>query len=341
LPSDVFKVSNPGEGVLNFSVTNNASWLSLTPVSGTSAGPEQQVTINYSTASLAADDYYAAIQVTSTNAADSPQTMPLALHVIAPACLWEPFNYYDGDLTTMGGANWSGTASNQIVIAEGTLNLTGGSGAVEARRVLSCSSSNNIIAAEIKIRGGSGTGNFFWNIYLDDAASNNLARWYGGSRIARGRVGGTVTPDMTLSGTNVWDDLYVEIDAAANTSEFFFNGISFGTIDHGTAPGSTLGEILLERIDRPTASADSISFDNLTVGSVDVTQPRLNFTFFQNELTLSWPATGRGAMLESAGSLTPMIAWTTVTNDIVISNGHFVHTTIADSTNRFYRLRRF
>src|SRR6185436_227984 len=191
------------------------------------------------------------------------------------------------DLTTMGSANWSGSASNQIVITEGTLNVTGGSGVVDARRTVSCSGLNNVITAEIKIRAGSGTGDFFWNIYLDDAANNNLARWYGGSRTARGRVGGTATPDMTLSGTNVWDDLYVEIDTAANTSEFFFNTISFGTISHGTTPGSTLGGIRIERSDRPTTSADLISFDNLTVGSVDMTQPRLNFTSLGNRLTLS------------------------------------------------------
>jgi len=338
LPDDVFKVSNAGGGVLDFSVTNDASWLSLTPTNGTSAGPEQQVSISYSTASLAADDYHATIEVKSTNASNSQQAIPITLHVIPSTCLWEPFNYYDGDLTTMGAANWSGTAGNQMEIAEGTLNVAGGSGAVEARRTISCSGSNNLIVAEIKIRGGSGTGDFFWNIYLDDEAGNNFARWYGGSRIARGRVGGTATPDMTLSGANVWDDLYVEIDTAANTSEFFFNGISFGTIQHGTTPGSTLGEILIERIDRPTASADLISFDDLTVGQL--TQPRLNFTFLGNQLTLSWPATGRGAKLESTGSMTPTIAWNTLTNGVVITNGQFVYTTITDSTNRFYRLKR-
>src|SRR5262249_25828947 len=136
-------------------------------------------------------------------------------------------------------------------------------------------------------------------------------------------------------------DLYVEIDTAANTSEFFFNGVSFGTINHGTNPGSTLGVIRIERADRPTASADSISFDNLTVGSVDMSQPRLKFAFSANQLTLSWPATGRGALLESTCSLTQPNTWMTVTNGMVITNGHFLHTTAADSTTGFYRLKRF
>ena len=65
---------------------------------------------------------------------------------------------------------------------------------------VNCAGSNGLIAAQIKIRKGTGTGDFFWNIALDDSGGNNLARWYGGSAYARGRVGNNITADMPLTG---------------------------------------------------------------------------------------------------------------------------------------------
>src|SRR5439155_23854202 len=102
----------------------------------------------------------------------------------------------------------------------------GGAGLFSAAHAVNCAGSNGLIGVEAKIRKGVGTGDFFWNIAIDDTMSNNLARWYGGSTIARGRIGGNITPDMNLSGVDNWDDLYIKIDAAANTSEIFFNGVS-------------------------------------------------------------------------------------------------------------------
>jgi hypothetical protein len=338
--SDVLKVSNTGEGILNFNASDDAAWLTLAPPAASSSGPERELAINYSTASLTVGDYAGTIQITSANAVNSPQAIPVLLHVIPPACLWEPFDYYDGNLTTMASAVWSGSAGEPIAIEDGALKLMGGTGTVEARRTISCAGSNGVIVAEIKIRGGTGTGDFFWSIYLDDAASNNLARWYGGSRIARGRVGGLITPDMTLSGPDVWDDLYVEIDTAANISEFFFNGVSFGAISHGAVPGTTVGGIRIERNDRPTAASDALLFENFTIGARDTSSPRLDFLRTGNQLRLSWPATGRAASLESAAGLSTPIVWNPVTNSLTSTNGRLFHTTTTVVSNRFFRLRR-
>src|SRR6185369_2901241 len=141
------------------------------------------------------------------------------------------------------------SATNQLVAESGALRIIGGGGAVSATHPINCAGSNGLIAAQIKIRRGSGSGDFYWNIALDDPVGNNLARWYGGSTIARGRVGNTITPDMLLTGADAWDDLYIKLDTAANTSEFFYNGVSFGAISHGTMPASTIGSIRLERLD--------------------------------------------------------------------------------------------
>jgi hypothetical protein len=197
-----------------------------------------------------------------------------------------------------------------------------------------------VIAAEIKLRGGTGTGDFFWSIYLDDSSGNNLARWYGGSRYARGRIGSTITADMLFSGPDIWDDLYVEIDTVANTSEFFFNGVSYGALSHGATPAASIGAVRIERNDRPTASADAVYFDDLSIGAVDLTLPRLNFTRVADQFILTWPAARRGAILETTLSLSSPVTWSPVTNSIVTTNGQFRHSATISPQDRFFRLRR-
>jgi hypothetical protein len=336
---DVFRVSNSGEGTLNFNVTANAPWLRLFPTSGSSAGPEQRELAIYNAAALAIGDHDAVIQVVSTNAANSPQTIAVRLHVIPPACFWEPFDFYNGNLTLMGSANWSGNATNQLQVEDSVLRIVGGGGQVSATRSVSCVGSNGLIAAQIKIRKGSGTGDFFWNIALDDSGGNNLARWYGGSAYARGRVGNNITADMPLTGPDTWDDLFVKLDTTANTSEFFFNGASFGAIPHGTTPSNAVGSIRLERLDRSSAVNDDIHFDNLTIGAIDTTPLRLAATRIGDTVALSWPAAGLGAMLQS----TPALAsnqWTSMISSIVVTNGRNTFTATATNRAIFYRLRR-
>ena len=340
LPSHLLRVNNTGEGLLNFTASDNVSWLTVSPPNTNSPGPDRTLTLAYSTASLAVGDYTGTIQVASTNAVNSPQSIGVKLHVIPPACFWEPFDYYDGNLALMGSANWSGSATSQLFVKGGALEIIGGGGVVSATHPLNCAGSNGLIAAQIKIRKGIGSGDFFWNIALDDPGGINVARWYGGSTIARGRVGNSITADMQLTGTDTWDDLYIKLDTAANTSEFFFNGVSFGAITHGPTPSNTVGSIRHERLDRASAANDQIHFDNLTVGPVDATRPRLNLTRAGDRLLLSWPAAGMGASLESAVTLTPQVLWFPVTNSVALSNGQNTVTTFFTGATMFYRLKR-
>jgi hypothetical protein len=144
---------------------------------------------------------------------------------------------------------------------------------------------------------------------------------------------------MNLSPTATWDDLYIKIDTAANTSEFFFNGTSLRIIPHGTTPGNAVGSIRIERLDRSSAGNDFIYFDNLTIGALDTTPPKLKLSRSGNNLMLSWPATGIGARLQTSTSLTPSIAWSGVSS-IVITNGEATYTTSFGSGNKFYRLSK-
>jgi hypothetical protein len=340
LPNDVLRIRNTGEGTLNFNVMKSASWLSVSPVNGSSPGPERTLSLAYNAISLPVGDHEGVVQIVSANALNSPQSVRIKVHVISAVCFWEPFAYYDGNLTTMGSANWAGPATNQLVVEGKGLKIIGGGGLVSAAHALSCAGSNRLIAAQTKIRRGAGSGDFFWNIALDDAAGNNLARWYGGSTIARGRIGNSITADMSLSGESVWDDLYILIDTVSNVSEFFFNGVSFRAISHGATPGDSVGSIRLERLDRLNAANDAIYFDDLTIGPPDNSVPRLLIRRSTSTLSLSWRAAGLGATLQSAFSLDSPGSWTLVTSGITFANGENHFTTAATNPAAFFRLAR-
>ncbi|HPD32128.1 MAG TPA: fibronectin type III domain-containing protein [Phycisphaerae bacterium] len=76
-----FTVANSGTGVLNYSISDNVSWLSCSPASGTSTGEQDTITVTYSTSGLSAGTYYGTITVSDPNASNSPQTIAVTLTV--------------------------------------------------------------------------------------------------------------------------------------------------------------------------------------------------------------------------------------------------------------------
>jgi hypothetical protein len=81
--SQSFQVSNAGGGTLSYTVSYDASWLSCSPVSGTSTGELDTIGVSYSTSGLAAGTYTASISITASGASNSPQTVPVTLIVNA------------------------------------------------------------------------------------------------------------------------------------------------------------------------------------------------------------------------------------------------------------------
>jgi N,N-dimethylformamidase beta subunit-like, C-terminal/Domain of unknown function (DUF4082)/Concanavalin A-like lectin/glucanases superfamily/Fibronectin type III domain/Viral BACON domain/Bacterial Ig domain len=75
-------VSNSGGGTLSWTASESASWLSLSPTSGTNAGT---ITVTPSTTGLAAGTYNTDITVGATGAGGSPKTIPVTLTVDPPA----------------------------------------------------------------------------------------------------------------------------------------------------------------------------------------------------------------------------------------------------------------
>ena len=81
-----FSVRNAGGGTLSYAITDNASWLSASPASGTSTGEADSVALTFSTASLNAGTYTANVSVSA--AGTTSQVVPVTLTVTeAPASI--------------------------------------------------------------------------------------------------------------------------------------------------------------------------------------------------------------------------------------------------------------
>jgi hypothetical protein len=117
-PNGSFTVRNSGTGTLSYTISDNVTWLSCSPTSGTSTGETDTITITYSTASLNAGTHNATITVSDPNASNNPQTIPVTLTVTAPLSVAEDFGTMPSwsssfDAAWGGAATWSVVAGGQ------------------------------------------------------------------------------------------------------------------------------------------------------------------------------------------------------------------------------------
>ena len=87
LPNDAFTVTNVGDGILTYSITKDANWMSVSPTSGMNTGEPDPFDIVYDTTTLALGDYSAVIEIVSSHAVQSPQAITVNLHVFTPGDL--------------------------------------------------------------------------------------------------------------------------------------------------------------------------------------------------------------------------------------------------------------
>jgi len=79
-PDRTLEVCNSGNGTLNWSLTDNAAWLSENPTSGSLGADEcEDVTVSVDASGLAAGDYSATITITGS----PTKTVPVNLHIVS------------------------------------------------------------------------------------------------------------------------------------------------------------------------------------------------------------------------------------------------------------------
>jgi hypothetical protein len=79
-----FQIGNSGKGTLNYSITTDADWITISPSSSsTLAGDNTMITIHFKTADLAVGEYDNTITITSHDegVTNSPQTIPVNMSV--------------------------------------------------------------------------------------------------------------------------------------------------------------------------------------------------------------------------------------------------------------------
>jgi len=86
--SQTLSILNTGGSALNWSVSDNAAWLSLSPTSGSSTGETDSVTVSVNTSGLTAGTYSATITIAASGATNTPVTTSVTLTVTDDA--WDP-----------------------------------------------------------------------------------------------------------------------------------------------------------------------------------------------------------------------------------------------------------
>jgi predicted secreted protein len=84
-PSDqTLGIWNAGAETLNWSVSDDGAWLSLSPTSGSSTGETDDVTLSVDISGMSAGEYDATITISAPGATNTPQTVPVSLTITAP-----------------------------------------------------------------------------------------------------------------------------------------------------------------------------------------------------------------------------------------------------------------
>ncbi len=84
-PSQTLQISNSGGGTLSWSVSDDQTWLSLSPSSGSSTGETDDVTVSVTIAGLAVGAYTATITISAPGATNTPQATAVTLTITPPA----------------------------------------------------------------------------------------------------------------------------------------------------------------------------------------------------------------------------------------------------------------
>jgi hypothetical protein len=89
--SQTLLIRNISVSTLNWSISDDASWLTYTPTSGSNEG---LVTVSADASGLAAGNYTGTITITDTNASNSPQTVTVNLTVVRASLDQPPFGIF-------------------------------------------------------------------------------------------------------------------------------------------------------------------------------------------------------------------------------------------------------
>lgn len=111
--NQTFAISNSGGGMLDWTASDNASWLDLSPTSGSLTGSESStVTASVNIAGLSAGTYNANITISASEAINSPFSIPVTLTVLGPKLSYSPQTLSFSGTTTLNPPTQTLTLTN-------------------------------------------------------------------------------------------------------------------------------------------------------------------------------------------------------------------------------------
>ncbi|MHC4526655.1 MAG: GLUG motif-containing protein, partial [Planctomycetota bacterium] len=115
----ILEVRNDGGGTLNWdiNVPNDCSWLTVNPLSGTSGGEVNEVSITVDSSGLGLGFHECELTVSDNNATNSPQTVLVLLHVYVPGERHVP-----GEYATIQAAIDASNEHDTIIVQARTYN---------------------------------------------------------------------------------------------------------------------------------------------------------------------------------------------------------------------------
>jgi hypothetical protein len=80
-PDQTLTIRNSGTSRLDWEITEDCTWLSVEPTSGTSFGEDNLVTVSVDITGLSEDTYYCELTISDPDASNNPQTVQVNLHI--------------------------------------------------------------------------------------------------------------------------------------------------------------------------------------------------------------------------------------------------------------------
>jgi hypothetical protein len=117
-PPQYFRIKNIGLGSMNWTLTENSTWMDCLPLSGTDEG---KITVSVNTSGMVPGEYTGTISVISSEAANSPQNLAVNLKIYAPGSDNPPIGFFDtpaNGLTVSGSVAVTGWALDDIEVTK-------------------------------------------------------------------------------------------------------------------------------------------------------------------------------------------------------------------------------
>ncbi len=175
--SKTLEIWNSGGVTLNWSLSDDAGWLSEDPTSGSSTGEHNNVTVAVNITGMSAGDYSANITINATGASNTPQFVPVSLHISPPPGIsFSPLNLSFSAI--QGGANPGNQTLGIWNSGGGMLNWTVSDDAAwlnEAPMNGTSTGEHDNVTVSVNITGMS-AGNYTANINITAPGASNTPR---------------------------------------------------------------------------------------------------------------------------------------------------------------------